>query len=59
MDNLIKKMRHSKKVKTFQRKQDSYKFMKVEDYNNKFVSLKLIKIILSFIGFVNENNYKK
>ena len=33
MDNLIKKMRHSKKLKTFQRKQDSYKFMKLEDYN--------------------------
>ncbi len=31
----------------------------VEDYNNKSVSLKLVKIILSFIGFVNENNYKK
>ena len=33
MDNLIKKMKNSRKVKTFQRKQDSYKFMKVDDYN--------------------------
>ena len=34
MDNLIKKMKNSKKVKTFQRKQDTYKFMNVEDYND-------------------------
>ena len=31
----------------------------VEDYNNKIVSIKLVKIIMSLIGFVNENHYKK
>ena len=31
----------------------------VEDYNNKIVSTKLVKIIMSLIGFVNENHYKK
>lgn len=31
----------------------------VEDYKNKIISDKLVKIIMSFIGFVNENNYKK
>ena len=31
----------------------------VEDYNNKIVSIKLVKILMSHIGFVNENHYKK
>jgi len=31
----------------------------VEDYNKKIISDKLVKIIMSYIGFVNENNYKK
>ena len=31
----------------------------VDDYNNKLVSIKLVNIIMSFIGFINENNYKK
>ena len=31
----------------------------VNDYNQKNVSNKLVKIIISFINFINENNYKK
>ncbi len=31
----------------------------VDDYNNKLVSIKLVNIIMSFIGYINENNYKK
>ena len=31
----------------------------VYDYKNKNVSDKLVKIVMSFVGFINENNYKK
>ena len=31
----------------------------VNDYRNKNVSDKLVKIVMSFIEFINENNYKK
>lgn len=31
----------------------------VNDYRNKNVSDKLVKIVMSFIKFINENNYKK
>ena len=55
MDNLIKKMRHSKKLKTFKRKQDTYKFMKVKDYNKLkpltyTILLKKTKIITKING---------
>ena len=55
MDNLIKKMKNSKKVKTFQRKQDSYKFMNVENYNDLkpltyTILLKKTKIITRING---------
>ena len=31
----------------------------VDDYKNQNISDKLVKIVMSFIGFINENNYKK
>ena len=31
----------------------------VNDYRNQNISDKLVKIVMSFVGFINENNYKK
>ena len=38
---------------------DNEKINIVEDYKDKNISDKLVKIIMSFVGFINENNYKK
>tara|TARA_Y200000002_G_scaffold213112_1_gene175915 strand:- start:13 stop:495 length:483 start_codon:yes stop_codon:yes gene_type:complete len=55
MDNLIEKMKNSKKLKTFKRKQDTYKFMSVIDYNDLkpltyTILLKKTKIITEIDG---------
>ncbi len=50
--------RVSRAINYFNEKKTAKKNI-VEDYNNKIVSIKLVKIIMSLIGFVNENHYKK